>query len=48
MYKITDWTGKEVFGEKRFETFDDAEDFLCYNLGDSYDDDRQEYSIDEE
>jgi len=30
----------------KFDTFDDAEEFLTEKLGDTYDTDRQEYSID--
>jgi hypothetical protein len=42
---IIDWAGIIRFGGERFETFDDAEEFLSEYLGDSYDTDRQEYAI---
>ena len=32
---------------KRFESFDDAEEFLSIFLGDSYEENRQEYEIEE-
>lgn len=41
---IEDWAGNLMdFG--RFETFDDAEAFLCEKLDDTYETDRQEYEI---
>jgi hypothetical protein len=43
---ILDWTGSKMFSGD-FNSFDDAEDFLCIFLSDSYDEDRQEYFIQE-
>lgn len=44
MFLIYDWAGNLMnFGE--FETFDDAEQFLCERLGDDYETERQEYDI---
>lgn len=41
---IQDWAGNLMdFG--RFDSFDDAEEFLCEKLGDNYETDRQEYYI---
>lgn len=41
---IQDWAGNLMdFG--RFETFDDAEEFLCEMLDENYETDRQEYFI---
>lgn len=43
-FVIKDWAGNLMdFG--RFETFEDAEDFLCEKLDDNYETDRQEYEI---
>lgn len=44
MYIIQDWTGTKMrFGE--FKSFEDAEEYLCIELGDDYDQDREEYYI---
>lgn len=43
---IKDWAGNLCFFGKRFKSFDAAEDFLSEKLGDSYETDRQEYTID--
>ena len=41
---IKDWAGNLMdFG--RFETFEDAEEFLCERLDENYETDRQEYEI---
>lgn len=40
---IKDWIGNVCFRGKEFDSFDDAEDFLCETLGDDYEEDRGEY-----
>jgi hypothetical protein len=47
-YLITDWAGNVCFKGKGFSSFDAAEEFLSEQLGDDYETDRQEYSIEEE
>lgn len=43
-FEIKDWAGNLMpFG--RFETWDDAEEFLCEFLNDDYEESRQEYFI---
>ncbi len=43
-WAIKDWAGNLMnFG--RFETFEDAEEFLCEKLDDNYETDRCEYEI---
>ena len=42
---IRDWAGNICYHGKVFDCFDDAEEFLCIQLGDDYDTDRQEYYI---
>jgi hypothetical protein len=44
-YYIYDWAGNLKFDGKQFETEDDAESFLCDQLGDAYESDREEYEI---
>lgn len=44
---IKDWAGNTCFKGKRFNTFEDAEEFLCLTLDDEYETDRQEYEITE-
>lgn len=46
MFNILDWAGNVCF-KKLFESFEDAEDFLCVALDDQYDDERGEYYITE-
>jgi len=46
-YIIKDWAGNVCFFGQEFETWDDAEEFLCIKLDDSYDEDRGEYYITE-
>lgn len=41
---IRDWA-RNLMGFGRFETFDDAEEFLCVHLDENYETDRQEYNI---
>lgn len=41
---IKDWAGN-LMSWGRFESFEDAEDFLCIRLGDAYETDRCEYDI---
>lgn len=43
---IMDWAGN-IIPTKNFNSFEDAEDFLCEKLGENYDEDRQEYYIEE-
>ncbi len=45
MYKIIDWAGNEKFNGRKWTAFEDAEDFLIDYLGDTYDEDRQEFDI---
>ncbi len=42
-FDIYDWTGRLL--AEGFVSFDDAEDFLCDQLGETYETDRQEYEI---
>ncbi len=42
---IVDWAGNDVFRGQTFETFEDANDFLCEFLDESYEDLRDEYEI---
>ena len=42
---IKDWAGNLCLFGKEFESFDDAEEFLCETLDDNYTEDRQEYEI---
>jgi hypothetical protein len=44
---IQDWTGKVCFFGKEFESFEEAEEWLIVRLGDAYEDERQEYYIEE-
>ena len=44
-FHIKDWAGNICYNGQTFNDFDDAEDFLCMELGDNYDTDRQEYYI---
>lgn len=44
---IFDWAGNRCFQGISFPSFDDAEDWLCEQLGDEYDTDRGEYYITE-
>jgi hypothetical protein len=44
-WHIIDWAGNVKFDGKEFNSFDDAEEFLCTKLGDSYETDRQEYEV---
>lgn len=46
-YHIQDWAGNVMYNMGTFETFDDAESYLCEVLGDNYETDRQEYYITE-
>ena len=47
MFNILDWAGNVCFKGQLFESFDDAEEFLCVVLDDQYEDDRGEYFITE-
>ncbi len=45
---IKDWHGNLIKFKKRpyiFDSFDDAEDVLCEELDENYDNERQEYEI---
>jgi hypothetical protein len=44
IYKIYDWAGNCVL-DKEFPSFEGAEDTLCIQLGDEYQEARQEYEI---
>lgn len=44
-YHIYDWAGNLCFHGVSFDSFEDAEDWLCEKLGDDYETDRQEYYI---
>ncbi len=48
MYWIEDWAGNWMFDGMTFRSFDKAEDYLSIHLGDSYEEDRQEYYIEYE
>lgn len=45
VWKIEDWAGNEMFKGKTFQSFEDAEEFLSIQLGDTYETDRQEFEI---
>lgn len=45
-FHILDWAGNVKFNGRDFSSFDDAEDFLSDFLGEAYENDRQEYTID--
>lgn len=45
MYIIQDWAGDIKFDGETWDSFEKAEEFLSEMLGDNYDTDRQEYSI---
>lgn len=45
---IKDWAGNECFDGETFKSFDAAEEFLSEQLGDDYEEDRQEYEIEKE
>lgn len=47
MYYIQDWTGAIKFEGTLFEDFETAEEFLSEFLGDNYEEDRQEFYIEE-
>ena len=47
MFIIYDWANNDVFSGKLFDSFDIAEEYLTEFLGDIYEIDRQEYSIEE-
>ena len=54
VYVITDWANNVMcskhgacFYPLQFDTWDEAEEALSLKLGDSYDDERQEYEIKE-
>ncbi len=42
---IIDWAGNIVFNGETFESFDDAEEFLCEKLDNDYELGREEYYI---
>lgn len=42
---IKDWTGNVCFQGQEFDSFDDAEEFMCERLGEDYEDARGEYEI---
>lgn len=44
-WHIVDWTGAVKFSGKKFSSFEDAEEFLSIQLGDSYETDRGEFEI---
>jgi hypothetical protein len=46
-WKIFVWTGKVCFDNRKFQSFEDAEEFLSCRLGDKYEEERQEYYIKE-
>lgn len=53
-WMIEDWAGNEIFGtrnganiELRFQSYEDAEDYLQDILGDAYESDRGKYYIKE-
>lgn len=48
MWIIKDWAGNTCFFGKKFKSFEDGEEFLSEQLGDDYEEDRQEYEIEEE
>jgi hypothetical protein len=49
-YHILDWAGNIKFNGKSFDTFEDAEEYLCEYFEDKgldYDEERGEYEIEE-
>lgn len=42
---IQDWAGNICFHAREFDSFDDAEEFLCEKLDGDYETDREEYYI---
>jgi hypothetical protein len=44
---VCDWAGNICFDNRKFQSFEDVEEFLICQLGDKYDTDRQEYYIGE-
>lgn len=46
-YIIKDWAGNICFKGKLFDTFEEANDWLCEQLDEDYELDRQEYEITE-
>lgn len=42
---IIDWMSNICFNGVEFDSFDDGEEFLCEELGDNYEIDRQEYYV---
>jgi len=47
-YVITDWANNEIRFNKKcldFKTFEDAEEYLEEQLGEDYNEDREEYYI---
>lgn len=44
-WRIIDWAGNVKFQDQKFDSFDDAEEFLSEKLGDEYDDERGEFDI---
>lgn len=44
-WHIIDWANNVVFDGKKFDSAEQAEDFLSTELGDAYEEDRQEYEI---
>lgn len=44
---IKDWIGNICFKGQKFDSFNDAEEFLCEKLDEDYELDRQEYEITE-
>lgn len=45
MWHIVSWTGAVKFNGKKFPSFEDAEEFLTIQLGDTYETDREEFEI---
>ncbi len=45
MFIIKDWAGNVKWHGQKFEDFESAEEFLSEKLGDSYEEDRQEFFI---
>lgn len=45
MFKILDWAGNVCFKGQSFKSFDDAEEFLCVILDETYDAKRGDYFI---
>ncbi len=44
---IEDWIGNVCFYDRQFESFESAELFLSKHLADGYEEDRQEYYIEQ-